>query len=79
MSYCLRFLRTEPGKEGGTVSEPSPREKLANQIASVLEMRRRKAKVQEEGSKLLGSQFPGGVVSTRLASFTAPQFSKVCP
>ena len=108
---------------------PSPREKLANQLASVLEMRRKKQKVcalvintttimycwcclptceytftlertsvivavvmysyiaipfpwlypqvLEEGRRLLASQHSGGLVTTRLTTFSSPQFLKV--
>ncbi len=59
------------------MSGPSPREKLANQLASVLEMQRRKQKIQDEGRRLLASHYPGGLVSTPVVSFTSPQFSKV--
>lgn len=72
----LLTFSTEP-QGAGPGAEPSPREKLANQLASVLEMQRRKQKLQEEGTRLLAAQYPGGLVSTRLAAFTSPQFAKV--
>ena len=40
----LLTFSTEP-QGAGPGAEPSPREKLANQLASVLEMQRRKQKV----------------------------------
>ncbi len=74
ISYIKAHYSTDSGK---TPTGPTPREKLANQLASVLEMQRRKQTIQEDGRRLLASQYPGGLVSTPVVSFTSPQFSKV--
>ena len=31
----------------------------------------------EEGRRLLAGQYPGGLISTKVASFTSPQMTKV--
>ncbi|XP_064382819.1 dynactin subunit 1-like isoform X2 [Halichondria panicea] len=55
---------------------PSPREQLSNQVANIFEMQRQAQQLKEDVTRLIASNYPGGVISTQLASFTSPQFAK---